>query len=503
MLCPCVRYHGSLPRIASNRWLPCRRRCQGMVTEDASKSKVYVPRSSRPLPSLFRTLLFPPVFFYRSFFFRGGSLFRIVYLSCCNLGTGPIRSHLVRFLTVTPPASCSGRVFSKVTPGNHFTAVISSQLKLLLGYLQPASTLYYLPYLSTAPSRPPLFHLTMGFLTTFTFRFALLLWFTNSLALALPADRGWDMTSLHRFVRAPVQSLADEDPGTAASNVGQSGVDPGSVSDGGGSGFDIPAVLWLSFGLSVGLFLTLGGMRLWRVTTAMAIGLVFSFCVWVAIVNVMESEGPSDILLALITLSSFVVGSLGGLFKFCRLAGLTALSILGGMSVGMRLVLMREGLLLHPTALNWIVIVVCAVAGFAATLLRQRMGIALSCTFTGTFLLSLGIDLVANQQKGVSRGLRHLLDGNGAHSSGLSSIPYKPPVSTQVLLSVSIALALATAYVQFRFFSEHIEEPSRPRPFILNFASIRSTQSSEKLEMDTLRLPLQRPPTYPENRFSL
>jgi len=59
------------------------------------------------------------------------------------------------------------------------------------------------------------------------------------------------------------------------------------------------------------------------------------------------------------------------------------------------------------------------------------------------------------------------------------------------------------AYVQFRFFSEYIEEPGRPQSFVLNFASVRSTQSTEKLEMDTLRLPLQRPPTYPENRFSL
>lgn len=89
----------------------------------------------------------------------------------------------------------------------------------------------------------------------------------------------------------------------------------------------------------------------------------------------MNAMGLSDLILTLITLSFFVLGSLGGLFELCRLAGLTALSILGGMSVGMRLVLMREGLLLRPTALNWAIIVVCAVAGSVVTLLRQRMGI--------------------------------------------------------------------------------------------------------------------------------
>lgn len=89
----------------------------------------------------------------------------------------------------------------------------------------------------------------------------------------------------------------------------------------------------------------------------------------------MNAEGLSDLVLTLITLSSFALGSLFGLFNFCRLAGLTALSILGGMSVGVRLVLMREGLLLRPAGLNWIIIVVCASAGVLITLFRQRLGV--------------------------------------------------------------------------------------------------------------------------------
>ena len=100
-----------------------------------------------------------------------------------------------------------------------------------------------------------------------------------------------------------------------------------------------------------------------------------SLLAWVAIVNVVNAAGLSDLILTLISLGFFVIGSLGGLFKICRLAGLTALSIIGGMSVGVRLVLMREGLLLRSTALNWVVIAVCAVAGFVVTLLRQRIGI--------------------------------------------------------------------------------------------------------------------------------
>lgn len=100
-----------------------------------------------------------------------------------------------------------------------------------------------------------------------------------------------------------------------------------------------------------------------------------------AIVNSVNAAGLPDLILTLITLSFFVVGSIGGLFKIFHLAGQLALSIVAGMSFGMRLVLMREGLLFRPTTLNWIIIVVCAVAGFALTWLRQRMGIVRAIFF--------------------------------------------------------------------------------------------------------------------------
>ena len=70
----------------------------------------------------------------------------------------------------------------------------------------------------------------------------------------------------------------DEVSGTVVNSEDQSKIDQGPASDGSGSGFDVPAVLWLSFGLVVGLYLTLGGMRLWRMTTALAIGLFFAIC---------------------------------------------------------------------------------------------------------------------------------------------------------------------------------------------------------------------------------
>jgi len=99
------------------------------------------------------------------------------------------------------------------------------------------------------------------------------------------------------------------------------------------------------------------------------------FAAWVTIINVISVRGATDMVLTFITLTFFGLGSLGGLFKFCRPTGLAALSVLGGMSVGTRVVLLRRGLLLRPTALNWIVIALFTVAGLAVTLLRRKIGV--------------------------------------------------------------------------------------------------------------------------------
>jgi len=83
---------------------------------------------------------------------------------------------------------------------------------------------------------------------------------------------------MHRITYAVTREIVVEDSGTVVNSMDQSRIDQGSASDGAGSGFDVPAVLWLSFGLALGLYLTLGGMRLWRMTTAFAIGMVLALC---------------------------------------------------------------------------------------------------------------------------------------------------------------------------------------------------------------------------------
>lgn len=172
-----------------------------------------------------------------------------------------------------PSERCSGRwIFGQRFPGNPSLLSFRRNSNAFAGCLQSLFPLSHKPN-STLP-----FHRTMGFLRAFTLRL-ILLCFTASLTLALPSHYPRSFTAIRRVIDAPTQGLiADDRSDTTTSDVDQGVVDPGSASDGAGSGFDAPMVLWLSFGLTVGLFLTLGGMRLWRVTKGLAIGLVFAFC---------------------------------------------------------------------------------------------------------------------------------------------------------------------------------------------------------------------------------
>lgn len=111
-----------------------------------------------------------------------------------------------------------------------------------------------------------------------TLRFALLLWFVGGSAFALQTHHGRGLTTVHRAIHAVARDvIMDEASRAVAGREGQGKVDLGSPS-GAESGFDIPGVVRFAFELAVGLYLTLGGMRWWRITTGLAIGLVLAFC---------------------------------------------------------------------------------------------------------------------------------------------------------------------------------------------------------------------------------
>lgn len=75
-------------------------------------------------------------------------------------------------------------------------------------------------------------------------------------------------------------------------------------------------------------------------------------------------------------LGAFACGFVLGLFEFGRIAGIAVLGVLGGLSVGVRVVLFRPGLLVpHPYWPNWVVACALAAATFLLVIIRQRAAI--------------------------------------------------------------------------------------------------------------------------------
>ncbi|KAI1791155.1 hypothetical protein LXA43DRAFT_1061562 [Ganoderma leucocontextum] len=249
------------------------------------------------------------------------------------------------------------------------------------------------------------------------------------------------------------------DPGT------NEAIPQGPGTDGAGAGFSLTAILWLVFVFVVGIPLALAGVRLWRFTTGMAVGLALTVCVWTAFVNTVSSDGLSDILLTVIALGGFAVGFVVGMLKFGRWAGVLLLGILGGFSVGLRIVLLRPGLLVPDYRLNWLVLTVFFVMGVVLVLVWQHFGISASCAAIGTFLIGLGIDLIMEKQNGMSFALRFFFDRNNSHFLAIVYKGYNPSLMTQIVLGASIgAIHSRTQTELTKYF---------PRSPILGFAQHR------------------------------
>lgn len=159
--------------------------------------------------------------------------------------------------------------------------------------------------------------------------------------------------------------------------------------------------------------------------------------VWAAFNNTVDADGLSDIVLTVISIGGFVVGFVGGVLDFGRWPGILLIGVLGGLSIGVRLVLLRPGLLIDSTYIvNWLVLAAFMALGLAGVLLRQRVGLVSvlprlppdagltpvanplqlsGCAAIGSFLVALGADLIIQRQRGMSFALRFLFDRNNSH----------------------------------------------------------------------------------------
>ncbi|KAJ7807815.1 hypothetical protein B0H14DRAFT_2380994 [Mycena olivaceomarginata] len=231
----------------------------------------------------------------------------------------------------------------------------------------------------------------------------------------------------------------------------------GAATDGSGSNFDLPALIWIGFSLIVGVPMAGAGIRGWRLTTGVGIGVAAAVCGWAAVINTVSSSGVGDIFLTAIIIVFFFFGFALGVFEVGRLGGITMIGLTGGIAFGIRIVLLRAGLLISSTqlyAINWVIVAICGGAGGLALIWFQRYALLFGCASIGTFLTALGLDLIMAKQDGMSAGLRVLFDRNGSHVAFLLTHGYTAPIRTRVLLIASLALVPILAYAQHRFFPQ-------------------------------------------------
>ncbi|RDB24701.1 hypothetical protein Hypma_007448 [Hypsizygus marmoreus] len=241
----------------------------------------------------------------------------------------------------------------------------------------------------------------------------------------------------------------------------------GPATDGGGTNFNPAALMWLAFSFAIGTPMALAGVRGWRLTTGVGIGLSATVCSWAAFINSVSDTGVPDALLSAIVLGFFFLGFILGLFEIGRIAGMAGLGVTGGLAFGIRIIILREGLLIpweSGFAADWVLIAFFGLVGAVAMVWQraQRAGIVFGSASVGTFLVFLGVDLIINRQTGMSRGLRFLFDRNASHALDILVRGYTPPLSTQILLGVSLALTPILAYAQHRVFAHSFSRKPRP-----------------------------------------
>lgn len=82
--------------------------------------------------------------------------------------------------------------------------------------------------------------------------------------------------------------------------------------------------------------------------------------------------------LSAIIIVLFACGFALGVFEVARLGGITAVGMAGGVAFGIRIVLLRAGLLVSSTqlyAINWVIVGVFGAAGGLSLIWFQRYGL--------------------------------------------------------------------------------------------------------------------------------
>ncbi|KAG8790141.1 hypothetical protein FRC12_012711 [Ceratobasidium sp. 428] len=285
-----------------------------------------------------------------------------------------------------------------------------------------------------------------------------------------------------------------------------------------------PNIIWAIAVTLIGMPLGIAGVRLWRVTTALGGGLSIAFAsgylhseladyalniyvaVWAAVVNTISeaglgsSQSMSDMLILLITGAAFLLGTLGGAFRFAIFPAMGATCAIGGVSITSRIVILRPGLLV-PSGLNTqmafaniVIVIVGVLCGGLSVVFKQRSSMIFGTASVGSFLIALTVDLLANGQNGMSRGLRSLFDRNENHLADLVGGGYQPPLSSQIIVGSSLGLIpIFYAFQHYMF----------PGPFIQPRACDRTQSIAEPLSDEKPSLSINQGPVARSSVLSI
>jgi len=219
-------------------------------------------------------------------------------------------------------------------------------------------------------------------------------YFICGVAAAAPALAGQQLTR----VQDPDVIFDTGDDGTTVvySPVTGQQIPQGLATDGSGSGFSTPAILWIAFSFVIGAPLLLVGFRGRRLTLGAAVGTAAALAckhsdscdclhvnlddavAWAVIVNTLDNVGVSDLALTVCILVLFTMGFALGFLEMSHTASMLVLGILGGLAIGVRIVLLRSGLLISGSDaffVNWLIIGACGISGSIIVVWKQKYGI--------------------------------------------------------------------------------------------------------------------------------
>ena len=102
---------------------------------------------------------------------------------------------------------------------------------------------------------------------------------------------------------------------------------------------------------------------------------------WAVFVNTLDDAGVSDLVLTTVVLVLFGLGFLLGVLELSRVVGILLLGTIGGFSLGIRIVLMRSGLLISDPSIffvNWLIVGLCGFSSSILVVWKQRVGVVSS-----------------------------------------------------------------------------------------------------------------------------